>query len=229
MPGKWKLLNNVAENEQGRWAFRLNPTNFTHYASFHAPKRKWNCIAIKPLPNHSAIPEEVYVRGEDLIARFAQSESDEFGVQLNWKALDKSPVADSAIELWLSIQTNLLDSSPELELSSDGGDGSWQVFRHAELTECTSSERSESPAALVLDDGNASFVWLIEPTDQRHVECLTEAKESVQRVKLFDHFMEKGVIRRARMRFLASNDELTLEQIRSAYRDFADSPLPLTA
>jgi hypothetical protein len=227
------MLSTVAENEQGRWAFRLNPTNFTDYATFHAPKREWKSVAIRPLPKHTAVPEEVYVRGDDLIARFAQTKDDAFAFQLNWRALDKSASVDSAIELWVSIQTDLLDSSPELEICSHGGDGSWEIHNHAELlidsSTAKADSRSDSPAALVLTESNASYVWLIEPTDQRHVELLTSSSDCIQRIKLFDHFMEKGVIRRARMRFLASSEQLDLQQIRSAYREFAESPLPLTA
>ncbi|MEZ6078432.1 MAG: hypothetical protein R3C56_22990 [Pirellulaceae bacterium] len=41
--------------------------------------------------------------------------------------------------------------------------------------------------------------------------------------------MEKGVIRRARMRFLLAAGVVSAEHISHAYRELADSPLPLTA
>jgi hypothetical protein len=48
------------------------------------------------------------------------------------------------------------------------------------------------------------------------------------RLRFRADFMEKGVIRRARCRWLVSNRPFERDELAQAYHAFIDSPLPLT-
>jgi len=56
---------------------------------------------------------DVYVRGDDLIAKY-QSSEDELDRELYWRVLDVDLPADSfALEMIYSLQTDLLDTQPD--------------------------------------------------------------------------------------------------------------------
>lgn len=213
------------------------------------PLAAWQIAAVRPVPAHSSQPQEVYSRQSDLIVRYGQGPSEQFSYQLDWRLLEPPAPFAAAIELWLSVQTNLLDTQPELEIVCNASPGlRWSIFEHHQLAPNSESPASESPATVAprgpaallcsspADSGPAvaQGLWLIEPTDQCHARRCSEDDQAEQCLRLFGHFMEKGVIRRARMRFLLaapldSQSAITQEQVIAAYCDFANSPLPLTA
>jgi hypothetical protein len=137
--------------------------------------------------------------------------------------------------MWVSIQTDYLDSQPKMRISCDTLDAcSWEVFSHGEVMGDSSLDDAESSPAMLLakpakGNGGSQLVWFVEPTDQRHAEWLETGDSSQCTVELFGHFMEKGVIRRARMRAFVIQSELNVDILRELYIDFANSPLPLTA
>src|SRR5690606_18737624 len=130
--------------------------------------------------------------------------------------------------LWLSVQTDLLDTQPELEIVCNAFPGlRWTTFEHHQLAPKSEAPATESPATgsqstIKLPDTGASpgkdaprgpaallcssppgsgqaaaqGLWLIEPTDQCHARRCSEEDQAEQCLRLFGHFMEKGVIRR---------------------------------
>ena len=234
MSAKWDLGQPTALGRKGSWTVHLDPLHPEQPLRFCPDSEKlesWQAVAIRPLPHHSLQTEEVYVRENDLIVRFGQSEQDEYAFQLDWQMLGDFTSLVHGVELWVSIQTRLLDSSPELEISSEGEFAGWRVYQHEQLTAQAIRSGKSTTAAALVSSGTAGTtrLWLIEPSDQSQVRLLTAADESVQRVRLFGSFLEKGVIRRARMRFMIIEGELSTETLKSIYREFAASPLPLTA
>ncbi len=198
----------------------------------------WELAQITAHPPHASQPEEVYSRQGDLIARYQQTEQDTFAYQLDWQLLAPQGPFVAGVELWLSIQTDLLNTRPQLEVTTQALHGnSWRILQHCEMMEDQDeSEVGRGPAALVCEARSGdrtshglTGVWLIAPGDQRHTRLQTNDSQSTQSVRLFGHFMEKGVIRRARMRFLLAAQTITNQHIASAYCDLAESPLPLTA
>lgn len=182
-------------------------------------------------PEYSFTVEEAYQRGSDFIVRFDQMKEDSFAFQLDWKLIAGSD-SKYGFELWLSVQTDDLDSSPVLDIASDLKNTEWKQLSHQALVESSDEQDSAAaPAALFTSGGKEtpSILWLIEPTDQRHIALQQAAGPSSRKIRLFDHFMEKGVIRRARMRCYLSADGFTEEEIRQLYEDLRNSPLPLTA
>ncbi|MFK7735969.1 MAG: hypothetical protein AB8B50_08080 [Pirellulaceae bacterium] len=194
--------------------------------------KAWNVCSVRPVPDHSQFIEEAYVRGADLISMFDQRDSDSFAFSLRHCLLASSH-SKVGIETWLSVQTDDLDSEPVLSVSCRSADASyWETMSHDEVLGNSSAEAkvdSNSPAAILCQNSVESGVWLIDQGDQQHCELLSSPAESEQRIELFGHFMEKGVIRRARMRFHLVEGEATQAVIRELYEAFLDSPLPLTA
>lgn len=239
----WRLSEASAIGVVGASQIEVFPSEPARAARWqlapHSPA-PWEIAALTPHPAHASLPDEVYSRQNDLIVRYPQGPADTFSYQLDWQLFQPRAPFIAAIELWLSVQTNLLDTEPELEIACSASSGqSWQVFEHPQLIEADSevaqADQQRGPAALLCGPAtnpaaeSTSGLWLIEPTDQCHASLNATDDQATQRVHLFRHFMEKGVIRRARMRFLLAPSMVSAEQIKQAYRDLADSPLPLTA
>ena len=109
----WELDNGQAVGSVGPWQLAVQPTQPAAGISI---KREGfdDCtlLGIQAAETHQLVPEEVYVRGNDLIARFDQSVEDQFAFQLDWRII--SPQEDGSeilecfpgVELWLSVQTD---------------------------------------------------------------------------------------------------------------------------
>ena len=238
MTSPWQFKDGTATaNAQADVSIAMNPVQPIDGIKLgRSGEDAWNVFAIKTAPEFSFIPEEIYVREQDLIARFKQSAADQFALQLNWRIVEMSDARVSCIELWASIQTDLLDTHPVVIASCASPKGGWEVKTHCDLSETTepSSGRAEVmhdavPAALIARSGDSVGVWMIERTDQQDAELLSPLENGQQDVELFGHFMEKGVIRRARMRFYTVAGELSEASLRELYQEFCASPLPLTA
>ncbi len=246
----WRLSEASAMGFAGASQIEVFPSSPTRAARWQvAPNSAsaWEIALVTPHPPHASLAEEVYSRQGDLIVRYRQSPADTFAYQLDWQLLPATAPFVAAVELWLSVQTDLLDTEPELEIACRASIGQgWRVFEHQQICDSNLDSQKDSasavtcgPAALlcgpIADNAKTSTVeatsglWLIEPTDQCNTRRSTEDDQTTQRIRLFGHFMEKGVIRRARMRFLLATGVVSAEHISHAYRELADSPLPLTA
>lgn len=245
----WKIANNSITCSPGEWSLELDltcPTRGLNVA--HDGKTVWSILGVGVPSGHELAIEEAYARGDDFIVRFDQSDKDPFEFQLNWRLLpsenDEQEVAGQppGIELWLSVQTDDLNSQPVLELFSQPTTTcDWTLITAQEMTndldfECCKNTGISNASSLELaailgatSENDCHVAWLIEPTDQQHVTLKSEPADNRQRISLFDHFMEKGVIRRARMRCYFSQTPFTATQLLEVYRQFANSPLPLTA
>jgi hypothetical protein len=251
----WQITNASARGSTEQGAIEVFPNQPAQPARLHLTGDSpicWEAAAVRPIPSHATTPEEVYARENDLICRYQQSDQAAFSFQLDWQLLPPQGPFELGAELWLSVQTNLLNTQPMLEIVSRSlGKSAWQVWNHPQLSDNALADDAphRGPAALVCQLQTAagqtfSGLWLIEPTDQRHaslhVEQPLEAQDNgneqtqatssqVARICLFGHFMEKGVIRRGRMRFLLASSPIEHKDICSAYEQFSHSPLPLTA
>ncbi|MCA9133322.1 MAG: hypothetical protein KDA45_09215 [Planctomycetales bacterium] len=236
----WQLSDHSAVSDNGLCHMAWAPTAPAQAARIAVHGHQgcvWQAFAVSPLPTHALQPEEIYIRGDDLIAKFGQSASDSYAFQLDWQLLSVAPPVIFGVELWLSVHTALLDTEPAMEVSCSGpAEQRWRCFDHAALSGRGAGEESlqatppvSQPAALVCQSAESSALWLIEPSDQRHAQLLSEASCGPPRIRLFGHFLEKGVIRRARMRFLICEGGLELAEVARQYLEFAQSELPLTA
>ena len=193
----------------------------------------WQVFAAEAKGGHALAVAESYVRNPDLITRFSQSDEDTFGFQLDHRALvGTQPEVIASLELWLSVQTAHLDSEPSLRITCEGPESqaTWRRLTHEELaTDSRKSLDSAGPAALISQAQGQTGVWFIEDTDQCHAAVLPSGRDSAATVEMFGHFMEKGVIRRARMQFHVVSGVASSSLLKTLYKEFCDSPLPLTA
>jgi hypothetical protein len=158
-----------------------------------------------PLPCSDA-----YVRQSDLIVTYAQADPWSFGYQVDFRVHEALAEGVQGLELWLSIQTSLLESMPQLWIKPLDCGPDWTLG-----------------SVMLADHGKAAMV--IHPLDQ--ADCRTVAAsrpEALGRLEVFGGFMEKGVIRRARLLIAWSDEKIEKAVWSQLFEEFADSPLPLT-
>src|SRR5690606_23390891 len=110
-------------------------------------------------PPHSGLPQEVYSRQNDLIVRYGQGPSELFSYQLDWRLLEPAAPFVAAIELWLSVQTELLDTQPELEITCSAPDGvRWSSFEHQQLVADDQELATAAPVAVPTAKGSSASV-----------------------------------------------------------------------
>ena len=184
-----------------------------------------------------------YCRGDDLVASYAPSGRDELTPQICWRLLRGSSEAQG-LELVLSVYTTRLDSNATSSFAT-----SLSVDEVLVWNECgggrfeplsPGSPSPDSPllglnAAAVLfrlPGGHASYLEMVHPSDLCRASVRFEAAPG-QRVRsvyqVFAHRLEKGVMRRGRLRgyfMRRGEDEACGRALRAAF--LASAP-PLTA
>lgn len=233
----WKPLRTLAETNLNGWRIDFEPTRPSLPITFRTPQGKgWPALAVEPLPSHSMQVEELYVRQSDLIVRFAQGRSDRFGFQIDWRLIEPPKGFDLGLEVWISVQTNLLDAAPQLRVASSGNSqAQWREYRHQQLSIDRTTETDgwadglkSSIAALGIDQEGCHGLWLIEPRDQSQLRWKSKPSAAVRQAELFGQFLEKGVIRRARMQLLVRDQPISETDIQQAYQALLQRDLPLT-
>ncbi len=186
---------------------------------------------------------DCYPRGSDLIATYAQTPERPSRIQIYWRAASFH-VGDreaAIVDLQVSVQTNLLDSHPRLQAFSRLPRG--EVRRLVDASAGVFAPLSISasgPAVLAPEQGpgcllfrwpqsDASYLEMIHPSDFGRDDLAAYEDERLQlKHGLFPGSLEKGVILRARIRggYLDNADDELVAA--AAYREFLDSPPPLT-
>jgi hypothetical protein len=190
-------------------------------------------LAVDFPPPHLPLWKDCYSRQGDLIVVFPQRDQRRFTVQLDYRLLETTAV-DCWIELWVSVQTYLLDSQPAVHVAC-GLEPSSLRWRNPDLQAVTVHREGiadSQPIAMVTGrsiDQAWEVAWMLHPRDQQDTRWSGGHSPAACSAQLFGHFMEKGVIRRARMRCLVSAQPLPEARLAADYQRFADSPLPLTA
>lgn len=170
-------------------------------------------IALTPSEQHTTqtsqgIPlGEAYVRQKDLIAMFPESAPWRFGYQVDLRGVSLDLPDRLVLEIWLSVQTSLLDSHPQLELQLRG-----ESFKLS-VDDCWTSESSR-------------LGLLLHPLDR--LDCQIEPTKDGLAMRVFGRFMEKGVIRRMRFQLIANQQSQPARYWHERFEEFSDSPLPLT-
>lgn len=182
-------------------------------------------------------PNDCYLRGEDVIATYEESEQCPHRLQLyyrgGWAALETNPEI-CGFDFQISLQTRRLDSNPQTVVHSR-----WPVQETRILDE--SDQRFEplvqnvretslipSGACILLRNEFGSIALFAHPNDYR--DCRLRYKEGQMIVshELFPPFLEKGVILRARLRMAALPAEEDEAEAFRIYQEFLQMELPLT-
>ncbi len=249
----WRITNSTAKLSQGRFSATADlarPFDGLSSVEPFFPSADVGRIFQIVLPDATAagLPfKDAYVRANDLIVTYGQTESRPFSVQICWRAL--AEVADeriqAGIEVVVSSHTSLLDSRPIVTSRSELP--SREVFQLRDI-EAASFERIDIGDAHLqpqkfgpqsgagcfvfrLPDSATSYVEMIHPLDFERSTFTAGADHSRRTIEhsLISRWMEKGVIVRSRMRgfFVVRSDDLATAA--TAYAAFCDSKLPLSA
>jgi hypothetical protein len=194
-------------------------------------------------------PAETYVRGNDLVCRFAPTESDRITPELYWRADYDSKFLAARIELVYSVHTELLDSRPQAKIGSLARSGPlWfaTALEHGGFKSFDQSAREQSFSSelsaihltvLRNEDIGLSYAEMVHPTDYlgrtirylpRDVSIPGQPATLCLESLLFSSALEKGVIRRARICGWFMPVENDLETAVELAKRFVDEPLPLT-
>lgn len=196
-----------------------------------------------------------YVRGTDLILSYEPSEPIErlaenrrpLVSQVYWRAQASGPIA--VLDLLISIQTDLLESRPLLEvrtglpgelwsadvssLHANAADPAWEPLRTGATQPRGSLSLAQGRIVLCrIPNIDFSYAEMIHPSDDLGAtwrpNSATASPAGILERRLFHEYLEKGVIRRARLRgiFVPRDDDGRLAL--GSYRDFLAERLPLT-
>jgi hypothetical protein len=205
-----------------------------------------------PEPNAAAEPSdtscwplpvaEVYVRGNDLVAAYQPTSGWPYSPQIYWQAASSAELPGNlaSMSLLVSVQTQLLDTHPKIMVASRV---SSRELHHVSIgdgngpkTELIESERTIAPRGANccilrrLLTAPLSYVEIVPSTDFRLLTC-SPGPHGIPSVEwhLFSDFLEKGVIRRARVYGALLPRKNDIELAIECCSIFEHSPLPLTA
>jgi len=177
-------------------------------------------------------PLDCYARGTDIVITYNDPpQQKNVRPQVYWRFVNEDRIAAQGFELVLSIETDLLDSDPQVRVESVLPGSSvfartasgWESIRGSSMR-----LHASAYAPLIVFQGDTwLYAEMIYPSD--FTESTIEHTANGWRTTwdLFPEHLEKGVIRRARMRgvFLVGDD---LSKALTAFEHFQASPLPLT-
>jgi hypothetical protein len=201
------------------------------------------CVAPNDLQDWPAAVSDRYVRGNDLVAAYAESDTWPYAPQLYWTAVGDNNAKIGALaelSLLVSMQTSLLDTHPRVEVRTGLSAEHLLVLNpagerdiHFELLpDGDHTFRPASSASCLvwrLRDCPVSYAEVVEASDFRelHVRCNVNG-EFESRWQLFAEFLEKGVIRRARVQAAFFPREGDVARAAAFCRAVEKRPLPLT-
>ena len=174
-------------------------------------------LAVSPAAPSRVIVEDVFTRGGDLVITYAETPDWPIRWQVYWRVLSGESLgpALAGLELIVSAQTSLLDSSPALVVETALA-GPVSLDSH--------------PWGIVSRPSAAelSYVELVHPADHYGTDIQSTHELVAIRYPLFMKSLEKGVILRARLRGLLVETSTAQTVAEACARLFHDSPTPLT-
>jgi len=185
---------------------------------------------------------ENYVRGRDLFVRYDKTENQPLESTIYWRTI--SPAGVNGIEMVVSTQTDLLDcemaiqtslclpAEQVLRLTSYESQPTFVEIPHSSKTYQADSNDGTGLFLFRLSDRPMSYVQMVHPSDFQTADLnFGEAGTNLisHSNTLFGGLhLEKGVIRRGRLRgyfFDRENDEAVAKE---CYQQFVESVPPLT-
>jgi hypothetical protein len=159
-------------------------------------------------------PADVYTRGRDLVATYREPLGQPFHLQIYWRVCEPKGFESGSLEAIVSIQTREWEAYPSITLTSALN------VSHAQLHQGGVNFLSRHDWSYVEVSPIGDFEASVDRIDSR----LTQARWTYGK-----RFMERGVIRRLRLRCALvpiGNAEDAIERINA---EFASAPPPLTA
>ncbi|WP_425396134.1 hypothetical protein [Aeoliella sp.] len=173
------------------------------------------------MPSVSGAPLlDTYVRDDDLVCLTGPTDSFPFHTQLYWtlRKVESSPTPLAALSLLVSVRTDLLDTHPTIDVTTEAAARS-------------SSELSvlDGKAYVVSLREDVTLVDFATPEDcaQQQLHAADDQRTTIER-SLFGHFLEKGVIRSGRLFAALYAGEVTESQAAEVCEQLSATELPLT-
>jgi hypothetical protein len=238
----WKFNRPIAELRSGSLVAKVDVTQpqlGLHEVCMHSCSATGNLLS---LSSGSSIVwpaglSDAYVRGGDLVATYSPGSGWPYAPSIYWR-VESRDSALAAISLLVSIQTDLLDTHPLVHASSQ--------LPAEEMLQLSEGEQGEIAAVAVkgrrtirptssasgilwrLAGGKISYAEFAEANDFRQLVVDHTDGDCRSEWELFAEFLEKGVIRRARLHaaFLPRENDVALAA--ELFRSLGSRPLPLT-
>jgi hypothetical protein len=200
-------------------------------------------LALKAEDSHTwPLPVvEAYVRGDDFVAAYRPTNDWPYSPQLYWHANALSTIERSlaSMSLLVSVQTHLLDTLPKIVLASEIPSDEMHFIA---LGEDTQAEIVPIESDLILTPSDAvsctlrrlrsapiSYAEIVREADFRQLRFQRSSTgEMSAKWELFADFLEKGVIRRARVYGVLLPREDDIELALECCAAVQQIPLPLT-
>ncbi len=189
----------------------------------------------------TAIPD-TYVRGNDLVVTFGKTRELPFSLQTYWRAIaPRSEGIHWGLELILSAQTLRIQSHARVCVESLLNGTEILNLRNHGQPDFETLDPVRGPLVLTPSDRTGCFVFRAENALLSYVEMIhpldftTSKLERLGDTPLWslshttvNHWMEKGVILRGRLRGILVPRQQDLEFAGKAYEDFCAAKLSLT-
>ena len=185
---------------------------------------------------------EAYIRGCDFVARYVRSAEFPVAPQFYWRAAYHEKPNASQVEMILSVQTDLLDSNPEVTVTSvalesrlfcasgTNAGAFRELTPHSPELEISRDQSREHLFVFRNEMLGISYAQMVHPSDFVAARVVAEAgRPPLVESTLFPESLEKGVIRRGRICgwFMPAEGDLAAA-VKLAKR-FVEEELPLTA
>jgi hypothetical protein len=216
----WSLRGSVAELSCGKLSGRIDasrPNVGLHDVAVDGAQHATNLLRVyrSDITGEKSWPlpvAESYVRGNDLVASYQAIDAWPFSPQLYWRA-DSLSAVDAVLasaSLLVSVQTHLLDTVPQIAVASQVpcdetllisvSDGAQPTAMRIDRAQTISSKNEDCCIVWRLKDVPLSYAEIMPAGDFHAVSVRNEGKGAAAfEWRLFDEFLEKGVIRRARV------------------------------
>lgn len=215
----WILRDQIATWEAGEWNISVD-LNTDPRLSVRRRGGERFFAAVNPqdgdeVPSKtSLVLADAYVRNRDLVAAYPEKAPLRFGYETYVSVVEGNPEQPTndllSLECWLSVQTSTLEAYPQLGLA---------------LPPNSKFEKQSVPGVYLSGDKRVAI--LVHPLDATDAK-IEESYQGGQSLLAFGRFMEKGVIRRLRVRIVLSEQSMDDSCWQQCQREFAESPLPLT-
>lgn len=254
----WSFEHPIGELRQAMFCGRLDishPQHGLHDLELSGRKlagrllcvRRYAEAAGSPAQDEEAEPTwplpiaDAYVRAGDLVASYQPINDWPYAPQVYWRADTLEPLDGlvGSLSLLVSVQTHLLDTCPRIDIGSQLActeilsvtAGEAKNIR-AELLKSDAAIQTSTGACCImrrLADLPISYAEIMPANDFRKVAMWSDDGGCHVRWELFADFLEKGVIRRARLQsaFLPREDDVQLAA--ACCEAIEQRPLPLTA
>jgi hypothetical protein len=186
-------------------------------------------------------PTDWYAREGDLVAIYPEAKNRPFRVTIYWSTSPPTAGIKGSLQfdLVISVQTEQLGIEARVDAISRvparcvwaSADAEWSNPRQVLLGEGEALELNRGsflPAILVEIDPTHSYLESVAEIDFLGCTVSRARSSCVVRQRLLDEIMEKGVIRRVRVRGLLFAGPQRFELPADAYRRFTAEKLPLT-